>query len=299
MAGVHATIFRDIVSRGEPQVLVSLSLQAVPTGQAITLPDPLTDGLEIVKDYIAWPCYTACHNVAGQLNETLGVVGNPNVATDAAGITLAKQSLNGNNVIWLQYAQHSITLIAYNGTVESIEAWAGSPPGTPGRVIVLPFHECIFERLDEINVSVQEARDALDNVKHQDKQTRSAAWDVISRAGGADAFEKGTSSRILTVTVRPLDAVLRIHSRINSAELRARRWLLRYSHEIFGRPYCCGCWNQHGNWKSSYFGRWHWCNNCKKSYCSACGAGMQRPADKPNARTRRCVPCNGETELIE
>ena len=301
MIGLHAQLFRDVVPHQGPQFLASLAVQAVPLpGQAISpLPFPSIDGPEIVKDYMIWPVYTACHNVAEQVNIILGQNVAPVIATNAPGRALAVNALGGNNVIWMQYAQHSITLIASNNTVQSIEAWAGSRPGTPNAVIVLPFHECIFDRLEEIDITPGQAAAAIADVQNPHKPTRSAAWDVLCRAGGADAFEKGTADRTLTVTVRPLEQLLRIDLKLSKLADQSRRWLLRYSKETLQLPYCCTCWRQHGRVWSTWFGRWHWCSHCMKSYCDACGAGMQKPPGKPDARTRRCVPCNNETELID
>jgi len=294
MIGPHAQVFRQSVHGNEPEWLVSLALQAL-----TYLPTPLVDGPNIVKEFLAGPWnYTACHEVADQMNVLLGTAAAPQVATNANGRQLAQNALAGNNVIWLKYAQHSITLVSHNNTVQSIEAWAGSAPGTHGRVICLPFFECIFDDLERIDVANAAAINALNNVQNAAIGLRDVAWNTLCRAGGAAAFEGGTADRTLTATVRPLDTIPNITGKFHPLVPTARTWALRYSREILERPYCATCWTQHGWMPSGPFGRWHWCATCRKSYCDACGAGMQRPVGNNWARTRRCVPCNATTELI-
>jgi hypothetical protein len=166
----------------------------------------------LLNTYITDPSsITACHGVAEFLLDLLGTPEHTRELNDAGGLSAAAESITGMTpvVIAIQYYQHSFTLISEEDGVWSIEAWAGSMnPDTDGASTIRcrTLDEAILddqpsppERLERSIIAK-----ALLGILHAHKPTRSKYLNQLSVAGGAGAFESGTSVAVCRVRIRTL-----------------------------------------------------------------------------------------------
>lgn len=65
----------------------------------------------------------------------------------------------------------------------------------------------------------------------------------------------------------------------------------------YGMRSCCTCQQPRGRQESGFRSRWHRCTNCKRIYCDTCGSALSYPGKLPG-RTRKCLKCGSQTELV-
>jgi hypothetical protein len=58
---------------------------------------------------------------------------------------------------------------------------------------------------------------------------------------------------------------------------------------------CVRCNNQHGDKTSTWFGRWHQCDDCQRTYCNTCASALN--VVSACSRSRKC-DCGEQTTLI-
>lgn len=190
--------------------------------------------------------YTACHDVAAELNKLMGVKdsapvvvadsADPSKRTGAAQRAIKDAIDSGNAVIHVRYTAgkddgHSFTLVATAQGVERLEGWAGGDGSRGGsRVTSLGLHECLTS-YELPPLTPKQAKDAVDAMLSPSKETRTAALGVtretphaLSR-GGLYGFEATAplTQMVLEVTVRPLDTPDNIKAKLSDklADVRA------------------------------------------------------------------------------
>ncbi|MBD2612566.1 MAG: hypothetical protein FWK04_16355 [Nostoc sp. GBBB01] len=188
----------------------------------------LRDG--IYHSYIGHPeNYTACHEIAAKLYELIRTNNQNNRIYENA--TLQNLTEIGNElnikralVIWLQYGYHSVTLLTTHRSVECMEAWAGSTPGTQMAVIVFPFYKCIWERISEKRPTINDTVTAIAHLLDNKQQIREQAWNTISRAG-LQGFESNQGIRPLKVSIAHAEAPAIVEEKMIEQIMSWRRFM--------------------------------------------------------------------------
>jgi hypothetical protein len=307
MPGAFTQAFRAERHGTEKEELLSLAFVDYAALTALDVDGPGTSD-QIFATYIGqyWN-YSACHDIAAKLIQMLDS-GAGQVVTDTAtggnAILAARNAVNaGNRAIKFDYGYHSFTLVVHNGAVDSLEGWAGGPPGCDG-VRSLPIYSSIFSD-NRKDMAPDDVRAAIADIRDNSDDTRTAALDVLSQ-GGLYGFESGQGRKDLRVTVAQLDTTVNVRTRLRTQMNTAKEWVSRVQAEVMQKAVCWECFTVRSSpwlgWQSTAITRWHQCRACARTYCASCGKGFDHHATQGwnEYRERECprTACGGRTRLI-
>lgn len=293
MPGRYTTALRGVLRPSEEIELLSLCT-VDPNGMDPDIRDA------VLSSYPGHPdAYTACHNIGAILFPILSSDGGL-TSEDALGAAAAAAAIRlGNRVIRVDYGFHTFTIVADGDSIESIEGWAGSAPGSDG-VIVFPLHECVDSDADYIRPTRGDAATAMELILDANYATRNTSVNTVSRGGrggehGIRAFEGEAGVQHLRVTVGALDTTVNIGQKMRARVDITKDWVRGTRTASTSRIVCWECLKIHGTADSSFIGRWHRCRACARTYCNQCGSRLERPVMVTRERT---CGCGGRTQLV-
>lgn len=277
MPGPYAQRLRQMIKNQDHRVVLEFWANDIDFGIG---GDPLT------MMYLNGPPgnFTACHNVANTLVESLGtaptitLVSTNNGHNFAPAVALVR---NGGVVMEVKFHNdHSVCVISTAGdpNVEVLEAWAGAGADI-NSVDAYCFVRSVFEDHDDCRPTRGNAADALAGAAAG--QNLAVNVGLLTRCV-ADACGINHNPFQLTVKYRALD-------NINTFALNAQNGINRYTarlSEAIYRQYLLGlapsvrcrvCFREKPSWRITQ-GYWHHCTqNCAQVFCDTCGALRPRP----------------------